>query len=487
MKLHRARDLADALRLAQDFKEAGTYDLFRGQRCRWEVKAKLCRLSLEEREEATQSLVRYLSWVRSTVGLEELAANPEAMIAVAQHHGLPTTFIDFTLDPTVAAFFASEQGTCPEGEIVCVDSSDFKEFMQNFVQVRPDLEAIRFWHLKVSNLWRLEAQRGVFLEAPIERIESLYDFDRIVFPHGGAFTSMGRNDIYPAESPLESLLHQYFSNEKNIKAHRWIAGLKLNSIRMSAPSWSDAAPFFRTVPPPVVASWSKVSRDRVLKEEAWAPHASQPVMGLAIDASSGAKAIRAAVISQMLELVQRPAVRDAIVRWEPVIEGFGDATEAGTALMRAVLARLWNGVRRLTVNDKHLAVGMATAAAMVPEYLHLNRVDGAAEEAAWGRMLDDPMRVSFGAADGSAAYGYASEKSLRSAMRRDLETLLRDEHRGAGVRLLMQMVPYPDRIFDYEALSILFAEEIAPSQVVRYSSDAVIFYSPARLDAFGLP
>lgn len=50
----------------------------------------------------------FLHWVRTTNGLQALASNLDMTIAVAQHYGIATHFIDFTTEPYVAGYFASE-------------------------------------------------------------------------------------------------------------------------------------------------------------------------------------------------------------------------------------------------------------------------------------------------------------------------------------------------------------------------------------------
>lgn len=91
-------------------------------------------------------------------GLEEADA---AVFAIAQHHGVPTSFLDWTYNPLVAAFFASEplaEVSAPEGEIAvwAIRTSlfrrDWKEIRRLTVQPR----AVPF----------LDAQRGLFTWSP---------------------------------------------------------------------------------------------------------------------------------------------------------------------------------------------------------------------------------------------------------------------------------------------------------------------------------
>lgn len=84
-----------------------------------------------------------------------------AVFAIAQHHRVPTSFLDWTYNPLVAAFFAAEplaEVSAPEGEIAvwAIRTSlfrrDWKEIRRLTVQPR----AVPF----------LDAQRGLFTWSP---------------------------------------------------------------------------------------------------------------------------------------------------------------------------------------------------------------------------------------------------------------------------------------------------------------------------------
>jgi hypothetical protein len=109
MSIIRVDNVAEAVRLAEKSKRSGDYDWFRGQTRNWPVRPSFMRLKDESsRQAALEKLGRYEAWVKSTPGLEHLASDTDAAIAVAQHYGLPTNFVDFTTDPRIAGFFASQ-------------------------------------------------------------------------------------------------------------------------------------------------------------------------------------------------------------------------------------------------------------------------------------------------------------------------------------------------------------------------------------------
>lgn len=89
----------------------------------------------------------------------------------------------------------------------------------------------------VSNLWRLQAQKGCFLFTPYFNLEDFhYDFDRILFPFDQPFSGIKRKDIYPQnQSELEILLQQYFNAEERLTGYRRLKqfakdmGIKIHS------------------------------------------------------------------------------------------------------------------------------------------------------------------------------------------------------------------------------------------------------------------
>ncbi len=93
----RASDVNEALEIAVRMKEQGKYDWFRGQLENWPVCPTGLRLIEAKREEALDKLGRFEHWIRGTPGLESLLQSPDMFFAVAQHYGLPTNYVDFTI------------------------------------------------------------------------------------------------------------------------------------------------------------------------------------------------------------------------------------------------------------------------------------------------------------------------------------------------------------------------------------------------------
>lgn len=140
------------------------------------------------------------------------------IVAIAQHYGIPTDLIDFTYSPEIATFFASYSKrdlTGKEGVILCVNKKEFQSIIEviNIISKEQDFPSPYLFEPDIANLWRLKAQHGCFLQLMLVGIESLYNFDKIIFPHNNEIpTGVCITDVYPEnKSDLEIILDNYFA------------------------------------------------------------------------------------------------------------------------------------------------------------------------------------------------------------------------------------------------------------------------------------
>jgi len=96
----------EALLLAEKYKKENKYDIFRGQKRCWDLVSSLSRIDDKKRELAYTRLNRFGTWVYNN-NINDLFEDKDKILSVAQHYGLPTSFIDFTYNPEVALFFAT--------------------------------------------------------------------------------------------------------------------------------------------------------------------------------------------------------------------------------------------------------------------------------------------------------------------------------------------------------------------------------------------
>lgn len=213
---HYAANIHDAISLAEELKASGKYDLFRGQTERFPLRPTAFRDGVD-RNAVVKKLDDFTSWVHNTPDLSSLHNNIPAIVAVAQHYGLKTTYLDFSYSPKVAGFFATD-GAIPEnvGTLICVNKERFIKSWADLNKSYAEREEGRILtdiiEINVQNLWRLQAQKGVFLDCRVDptMLEMFSFFLHIYFPQTEVAPLIERSIIYPTEkSHLEIFLDKY--------------------------------------------------------------------------------------------------------------------------------------------------------------------------------------------------------------------------------------------------------------------------------------
>ena len=129
---------------------------FRGQASvEWEIKPKAGREPFNKVKDKTI----FEAWKRQAYQfIEKNFDNDWDWLALAQHNGLPTRLLDWTRNPLIAAFFASNELIGEDGVIYVVEFNQYIDTIKN----NPfEFEGIRVFHPKiVAN--RLHSQQGLF-------------------------------------------------------------------------------------------------------------------------------------------------------------------------------------------------------------------------------------------------------------------------------------------------------------------------------------
>lgn len=94
------------------------------------------------------------------------------VICVAQHHGIPTRFLDFTFDPYVALYFAAE-GVIRKllGEVNKAGNSNaqFSLWMIDRLYLYDEKCTVKHFEVPTARNKYLNAQRGLFLRPPLPK------------------------------------------------------------------------------------------------------------------------------------------------------------------------------------------------------------------------------------------------------------------------------------------------------------------------------
>jgi len=499
----RAANLGEAIKIATEGLHSGEWDLFRGQtNSDWQVTSSAERLSETQREDAFKQFERFVGWAQDVQGMAKYFDQPDSLWAISQHYGLKTNFIDFSDDPVVAAFFASDMKAPPaDGQmaaIVCLNSKDFIRFWE---QIGPDLlkgvkksSYPQLLRIDVNNLWRLQKQKGSFLWNPVRGIERFYDFDRIIFPYTANDPALvPREEIYPDhQSELEKLLTQFFMNEQLIEGNRFIESeMSIHQITVpiddyDAASWHPAG----VLPSP---DWQNT--------EAWdehhVEHSGSVLPGALLELDSMhpldqvSKTLCAALSLSFIEANRKKALN---------IKAAGGAKFDPVCMHLLVCVRhLWNGMRTLpyTSSEIHSALYQAIELFSVARR---GRSDHEAlgpdsYYAEMGSNSDGKGAYSRGSVTPKALYEACNPAFLNAARQRlvGYDSTFKSAADETVATASLMFVARPWQRFTFSGLRKLMVEQLIPTQIIwRIDSSSednlrtVIYFSPKEFRVFGL-
>jgi hypothetical protein len=403
--------------------------------------------------------------------------------------------MDFTTEPRIAAFFATHRSPAGLGNqeyscIICVNTHELQDFWSSIARVRPDWPEPRRVGVDVSELWRLQAQRGIFLFLPYEDFERIYDFDRIYFPAQSSIPLIPEEDVYPKQkSDLEILLDQYFMLERMAEGDQILAEtIDKFAVRVQAeglPEGIEKACFGKAGLP-VLNSWSEVNLQawREPTPERWSEYSKAPRVGIELPPlEDPAKQLSRMARTLTEQLMTQPELRKGPVIWRC----------GGEVFVEESLRLFWDGARRWPYKDEDLATGLSLVAVFAllvsrsPRAQHYPHI---AEELATC-CLGHVIEVEIGMIDGSYTRGYARRSDLARAVRTDFTQYLNDEWRPQITKIqhVLQIATVPSRVFNFDPLATVFIQQVVPTQVVLRgeSSGKARLYSIARAASLALP
>lgn len=210
----------EAISVAEKFRSDGVFNYFRGQRSDWLPQPTIHRPGVDK-EAARSRLERLAAWIATVPELQSLHGNYDGILAVAQHYGIPTPFLDVTTSPLVAAFFAMHSEEPPEDVvqpaafIYCFNSIELEEQWRSINDgFRRDHQRglVRLVTPSVPNLWRLSAQHGSFIDMRVEptAFTAVTPYAVLKF-RPTPIDPLLKHSIYPTrKSHIEQLLEHFF-------------------------------------------------------------------------------------------------------------------------------------------------------------------------------------------------------------------------------------------------------------------------------------
>jgi hypothetical protein len=530
MRTHEVDSVADAVALARELRDRGEYDWFRGQTVNWRVRASISRLPVEAQEEAWKDLDRFDQWCQAQPALREQSETADSTIAIAQHYGMPTTFVDFTTEPEVAGFFASdgreaevrkrqEEIGCDKSVILLVNTKEVVETTGDWARALSDPNRqVRCLTLDVSNLWRLDAQRGVFMDLRYTDFEADYPFDRILFPFDPEGAAPGRRSYYypTRKSRLEQVIDHHFAEagvrrqQPEILRAMAAAGLGSPESPLHVSNQAQADMIHQIEPDLAVVAGNRtnpflsedaIDLSRLTPAPGWAEALADPGWALSVDEDYDltrtdlsatlevppeidAPACRDRVAEQVRErLREREDLRSLLVNWEADAPG-AERDRVEEATNAAI--RIWDGMRRLPWSDRQLADALGVVVALLLCCPPPERASLAAKNRSIAALIPDATMWEFGLETGSYNRGWASMAALTSAMRSDVRELFVPEEARWSESLhgAVQAIRTPRFLFRFDAFAEIVATQLIPTQLAMRAGE-VTFFSPLDFVIFG--
>lgn len=494
--------LEEALQLAEDYKKSGKYNWFRGQTGLWPLVSSANRLNDKDRNEAEEKLKRFDSWAFT----KNLFTDFDSSEAIAQHHGLKTMFIDFTTDPKVAAYFASEEVNYKEYQyscIYCLNTEDFNDSLKDIKKFFPNLpEYPRLLDIDVDNLWRLEVQKGKFLYQPCLNFDWFYSLHRIVFKvKENDIKTYDKSYIYPEiKSPLEEKIDGFILNEKtktNLEhLYDFINQLKESGMYFEMFEADDELyikEFISDEDKLLRYSWSE-KEIKLWKEitiEKYQDTNTTENILLKIDSFKNIDENKVKIYNQILNMLNaKKDIRKKAISF--IIED----NEKNIKLIEKFEKHanlIWNGMRRLPYENDDIAKVISDLVQILDlsmyEYEQLNK---------------NFLKIGFSDITGSGNIAFVNESFLYEAMRDDLQEFI--VKKTKDVRTIIYHIRSPQLLYNFELLKRLFVESIIISQVLYgskidvcydvdcnykqncdYSKKDFVIFSPTEVNVLGIP
>ena len=138
--------------------------IFRGQREDWPMRPKLARLKVRENILADEG--NMLRELRRQVGeyVSSPPANDWELLSIAQHHGMATRLLDWTISPLVALWFAVERPATPTDGNAVVYMLEYKkdDLVEDLNTISPFTLDHTLFFVPHTITSRIRVQRGYF-------------------------------------------------------------------------------------------------------------------------------------------------------------------------------------------------------------------------------------------------------------------------------------------------------------------------------------
>lgn len=440
--------LEEAVEFCRLLQREGKADLFRGQTRDWPaITPSLFRGDEAAKSASNSVLSAFEEWSAAVPQMAPYREQDGWVTAIAQHYGIPTSFLDLTTDPEIAAIFAC-------------GSTENKDKAVIYCFQRSELEAIpgvSLVDLDVANLWRLEAQKGLFLHFANERSTSLVRqvAIRVHFP-GRPASALDAHKIYPTrKSALELVIDQWIYRN----TVETVMSPILSNAKIIAPIRHQTYPgvFRWREEPDITATWLGDESRWILPERRRLASANVgKVVGLTLDKFDTIQKAYADLQKQLTLGLQEAPI-DHTVQLQVQIPGNQKYDE----LASIVLNRCWDGLCAHPFERASVVNCLAgTALALICRTLGGDWSEW--EQQLWG----ETEAIDIAPVGGHLDSGVVSRSSFRSSISINCYDQLAAYWKRCvdeDPLLIMDYVVDPWNLFDFPGLCKMFVEEFIPS------------------------
>lgn len=480
----KAASLAEARAILAEWSASGA-DLFRGQNHPWPPVSSDCRRH-PDMPARIQARDRFIGWLTRYYGLADTMEDTDRAIAIAQHYGFPTPFLDVTGDLEVALGFALRRGDLPLSPIVFVTSEARLTFLVRRLTETGLTFKAELLDPSVPGFLRMQHQRSRFLflrEALQEQFgPTLWQFlfCSVSFPDADDPEAhlLYNKVLYPeTKSEIEIAVDQWHAQEadrhaQNAGAEQMLRDAGVPVFEMDGPAFDDSG---------------------LQTDHALAPDPSWPALSRAM--SGRAPDLDAAQVIDLAGLDADPAREiDRLVELLPAIYPRPILPTSGST----VAGRLRTYVDICIINGADLAIVLEGLA-------HMKRLlaDVDAQPVIVRRVdtVTPWLEVEYTTVDGGAARAMTPRADIRARLRPEVTTLYISRARerfGDQAAAFLSADPEsidegalllhsggPRYAFQHNDFVWLHLARVLPSTLLHYPSSAVVAH-PERVEMFGV-
>ena len=464
---------AEALSYCLDLESSGRADLFRGQSQDWPVIApSLFRGQPDTQAKARALLKDFQEWGETVPQMATYHGSMKAITAIAQHYGIPTATLDLTTSPEIAELFAcstTDVTTSGNAVIYCFHSTDLRD--------SPYFSLVQ---LNVINLWRLQAQQGLFLEfhdeAALNEVRSMAI--RVHFPRR-SITPAETVRLYPVrKSALETVIDQWIYRHNVSQLFNQLSEIEyVTRIRR----YTYPGMFRWRKVPQLEVSWLSHNPRWIFPSPEDVTFATNcPIFEISLITAEDPEAAFAALSEQLRPSIEAYADTGAMIAFSIHIAG----RKSQSAKASLLLNRCWDGIRTHPYQTKSAVACMAaTALALIRPVLHPNANDW--EEILWGQTEAIDTAPIGGHLD-SASVSKSQLIAARHTKYDEGLTAYAKRRSGDDPYYLMDYIVDPWILFDFEGLSKLFIEQFVPSCIGANWKDILANHDDELSELWGL-